>query len=71
VKVVSAVGSGDSLLAGIALGTAQSLLLEDSIRQGVAAGTANAMTLGAGVFTKNDFQHLLHRIIMSISRTEI
>lgn len=60
VEAVSAVGSGDTLLAGLALGIEQSLSLEDSLRQGVAAGAANAMTLGAGVFAQADLAHTWH-----------
>lgn len=58
VNVVSAVGSGDSLLAGLALGLVQSLTIEDCLKQGVAAGTANAMRVGGGIFADDDF----HRV---------
>jgi fructose-1-phosphate kinase PfkB-like protein len=30
--------------------------LEETLRYGVAAGTANALTVGAGVFTLEDFE---------------
>src|SRR5712692_5019484 len=51
ITVASAVGSGDSLLAGIMCGTADGIDLPDALRRGVAAGGANALSLGAGQFT--------------------
>ena len=65
VKIVSAVGSGDSLLAGIALGLSRSESLEDLLKLGVAAGTANAMSIGAGIFTEHDLRQVLSEIIVS------
>jgi tagatose 6-phosphate kinase len=59
VRVVSAVGSGDSMLAGITWGVVRGLALPEAVRHGVAAGTANALTVGAGVFTKTDFERVL------------
>jgi tagatose 6-phosphate kinase len=59
VRVESAVGSGDSLLAGIAWGLVRGLALPEAVRHGVAAGTANAMTVGAGLFEKADFDAVL------------
>jgi fructose-1-phosphate kinase PfkB-like protein len=57
--IKSAVGSGDSTLAGIAFGLTRGFAFEDAVRYGVAAGTANALTVGAGVFTLDDFQRVL------------
>lgn len=54
--IKSAVGSGDSMLAGITYGLVHSFAFEEAIRYGVAAGTANALTVGAGVFTHTDFE---------------
>jgi tagatose 6-phosphate kinase len=65
VNIVSAVGSGDSLLAGIALGLSRSEPLEDLLKLGIAAGTANAMTIGAGVFTEHDLRQVLSESIVS------
>lgn len=59
VNVASTVGSGDSLLAGVAMGIAQSRSFADTLKLGVAAGTANAMTMGAGVLRINDFENVL------------
>ena len=50
------------MVAGIAYGLTNGLTFADSIQYGVAAGTANALTLGAGVFTIDDFQRLLTQV---------
>jgi tagatose 6-phosphate kinase len=59
VQAVSAVGSGDALLAGVVQSLAHNLPLPEALRHGVAAGTANALTLGAGRFTREDFETVL------------
>jgi 1-phosphofructokinase family hexose kinase len=59
VEVKSAVGSGDCMLAGMTYGLTHSLSFADTIKCGVAAGTANALEFGAGVFSRNEFDHLL------------
>ena len=64
--IKSAVGSGDSTLAGITFGLTQGFAFEEAVRYGVAAGTANALTVGAGVFTLENFQEVLTQV--SITR---
>ena len=59
VTIKSAVGSGDCVLAGMVYGLTHSLSLEESLKFGVAAGTANALTVGAGVFSTQDFERML------------
>ena len=59
VRVVSAVGSGDSMLAGITWGVVRGFALLEAVRYGVAAGTANALVLGAGGFAMTDFERVL------------
>jgi len=59
VRIVSAVGSGDSMLAGIAWALVRGLALPEAVRHGVASGTANTLAVGAGVFTKADFDTVL------------
>jgi tagatose 6-phosphate kinase len=61
-EVVSAVGSGDCLMAGIALGLTQGLPLTESARRGVAAGSANALSVGPGVFDLGDFERILAQV---------
>ena len=58
-KIASAVGSGDTLLAGVVQGLARGLALPEALRRGVAAGTANALTVGAGQFSRADFERVL------------
>jgi tagatose 6-phosphate kinase len=65
VPVVSAVGSGDALLAGVVQGLSRGAALPDALRQGVAAGTANALTVGAGKFTLEDYERVLAGVEVS------
>jgi fructose-1-phosphate kinase PfkB-like protein len=57
-EAVSAVGSGDCMLAGLAYGLANGLSLAECGRLGVAAGTANTLVLGAGQFTRAGFDEV-------------
>lgn len=59
IELVSAVGSGDSLVAGSILGLTRGEALPTAVARGVAAGAANALSLGAAVFTLDAF-HDLH-----------
>lgn len=59
VEITSAVGSGDSMLGGMAYAWAQGLAFAEILRYGIAAGTANALTIGAGVFARADFDRVL------------
>jgi 1-phosphofructokinase family hexose kinase len=61
VEIVSAVGSGDSLLAGV-IATRDGIA--EALRYGVAAGTANALRLGAGVFTLEDFNQIYENVVV-------
>ena len=58
VEARSAVGSGDSLLAGLVVGFGNGRSLAESVRVGVAAGTANTLMLGAAQFTRQDFERI-------------
>ena len=58
VEAKSAVGSGDSLLAGLVVGFGNGRSLAESVRLGVAAGTANTLMLGAAQFTRQDFERI-------------
>jgi 1-phosphofructokinase family hexose kinase len=57
--VVSAVGSGDALFAGIAMGLAKGWYLPEALRWGVAAGAANTLQIGAGRFELQQVKRLL------------
>jgi tagatose 6-phosphate kinase len=58
VPFVSAVGSGDSFLAGFICGLLDGLSLEDCLRLGNACGAANVMVVGAGMARKEDIERL-------------
>lgn len=62
IAVASAVGSGDCLLAGVACGLTRGFTFETAVQYGVAAGAANALTVGAGQFTLDDFSAILSRV---------
>lgn len=62
ITAASAVGSGDCLLAGVACGLTRGFAFETAVQYGVAAGTANALTVGAGQFTLDDFSAILSRL---------
>jgi 1-phosphofructokinase family hexose kinase len=62
VKAISAVGSGDVLLAGIAQGLNEGWKLAKAVRWGVAAGAANTLQLGAGLFDPDYADRLLSEI---------
>lgn len=47
-KAVNAVGSGDSFVAGIAIGLSRGLSIEDTLRLGSACGTANVLEAESG-----------------------
>ena len=59
VRVKSAIGAGDSMVAGIAVGLMRSLELVDAVRLGVAAGTAAVLTEGTDLCHRRDVDRLL------------
>ena len=62
VPVKSAIGCGDSSVAGFAIAIQQGASPEDALRLALACGTANAMTEGAGVLKKEDAEQLIEKI---------
>ncbi|MFW5657378.1 MAG: 1-phosphofructokinase family hexose kinase [Bacteroidota bacterium] len=54
VPVISAVGAGDSMVAGILTGIKKGMHPNQAVRYGVAAGTAATMTPGSALCTKED-----------------
>ena len=60
--VKSAVGSGDSFLAGLLLALANRESLGPALAQATAAGTANALSVGGGAFTRTEFERILGQI---------
>lgn len=59
VQVRSAVGAGDSMVAGMAVGISRGLDLEDAVALGVAAGTAAVLTDGTELCSPGDIEQLL------------
>lgn len=59
VKVMDAVGSGDSFLAGLVVGITRLLPGNEALAYATAAGTANAMSVGGGAFTRAEFESVL------------
>lgn len=58
----SAVGSGDSLVAGLAIALHEHLPLAEGLRIGTAAGAATAMTVGTHLGTREEIEMLLPRV---------
>lgn len=64
VKAVNAVGSGDAMVAAIAIGLAERLSIEDALALAVAAGAANCLTLGAGQLRAIDVEALRSQVVI-------
>jgi 6-phosphofructokinase 2 len=62
VTVVSTVGAGDSMVAGLVFGLAQGEEPMQVLRLGVACGSATATKPGTDIFTKHDVTALLDKI---------
>lgn len=58
----STVGSGDSLVAGLAVALARGEPIEDGLRLGTAAGAATAMTPGTALGTAEEIRSLLPQV---------
>jgi 1-phosphofructokinase family hexose kinase len=64
VKVVSPIGSGDAVAAGLAVGLSRKLPFPDAVRLGVACGAANAQTRIAGEVDPIEVQRLFESILI-------
>lgn len=64
VKPVSTIGSGDSMVAGIAHILSHGGSLEEALRWGSAAGAATAMTNGAEICKRRQVLDLLDKVRM-------
>ncbi|HZZ42094.1 MAG TPA: hexose kinase [Tepidisphaeraceae bacterium] len=65
VRVISAVGSGDSFAAGLAAGFADHRTLPESLKLAAACGAANAMTDRAGQINPSDLDHILATTVVA------
>ncbi len=64
VKSDSAVGAGDSVVAGFLVGWQGGRSLLEAFRLGVASGTATAMTPGTELCHRRDVQRLVRRVVI-------
>ena len=64
IEAVSAVGSGDAFLAGLACGLLGSASMENALRLAIAAGSANALQVGAGRLRADDVENLLGQVVV-------
>ncbi len=64
-EIVSAVGSGDALLAGLAHALSRHAAFEAALRLGVAAGSANALVLGAGRVRLADIESIAEQVTLT------
>ncbi|HLH72845.1 MAG TPA: 1-phosphofructokinase [Chloroflexota bacterium] len=64
VATVSAIGSGDSLVAGLVLALSQGESLAEGLRLGSAAGAATALRPGTRLARAEDFQRLLPLVVV-------
>jgi 1-phosphofructokinase family hexose kinase len=62
---VSTVGSGDSLLAGVATGLLQGDTLEKALQLGVACGAADALTIGGGLIDTDAMVAIQQQTVVS------
>ncbi len=65
VKVISAVGSGDSFLAGLLVALESGETPDQALRRGTAAGAANAMSIGGGQFALDNFEVMLSSTLVA------
>ncbi|MFA7171925.1 MAG: 1-phosphofructokinase family hexose kinase [Kiritimatiellia bacterium] len=64
VPIISKVGAGDSMVAGIVLSLAQGIPLRESVLFGVAAGTAAVMTAGSELCRRDDAERLYAEMVL-------
>ncbi|MEI8121775.1 MAG: PfkB family carbohydrate kinase [bacterium] len=62
IKAVNPIGSGDAMLAGLAVGLHRRQTLESAVELGLACGAANALTATPGVIRMADVKEQLTRI---------
>lgn len=62
IDAVNAVGCGDSMIAGFAVGFSRGMGMEETIRIASAISAANAMSIETGFFLRSDMEDLLPQI---------
>jgi 6-phosphofructokinase 2 len=66
VPIVSKVGAGDSMVAGIVLSLARGTRLREAILSGVSAGTAADMTPGTELCRREDAERLYEDMVSGL-----
>lgn len=66
VPVVSVIGAGDSMVAGLVLSLARGQSVRDALRFGVAAGTAAVMTPPTELCRREDTERLFERTVVEV-----
>lgn len=69
VPVLSKVGAGDSMVAGLIKGLVEEASLKDMLRMGIAAGTAAVMTPGTELCRPEDYEKLLNQVAVEALTT--
>ena len=62
VKVRSAIGAGDCMVAALAIALAEGATGDETLRQGVAAGSAAVLTEGTGLLEREAYERLLRKV---------
>jgi len=63
-KIVSKIGCGDSMVAGLAAATLKELDLNNTLKLGVACGTANLFSREPGIFDKNKLAEIADHVVI-------
>jgi len=70
IKVVSTVGSGDAVLAGLSYGMTNNLGVENTLKLGASMGTAAAMSAATGQYNKSDLEWVRKNVKVNILRQD-
>lgn len=62
IDAVNTVGCGDSMIAGFALGLAEGLSIEETLRRASAISAAAALREETGFFVREDMERILHQV---------
>ena len=63
-KIVSKIGCGDAMVAGLAVATLGGLDLDETLKSGVACGTANLFSREPGRFDKNKLSEIADHVVI-------
>lgn len=66
VEVLSTVGAGDSMVAGLVAGLSRGMRVVGAARLGVACGSGTCLHAGSQLFTTDDINHLLPQVTVEV-----